>query len=144
MEPIIIRAFLALGRTQSGVKTVGIKINALRASVVEHAVQNNADTSLSGLSAERFEICLCAKKGVDLLIVRRIVAMVGGGLKNGAEIETRDTQSGQVVQVSGDASQRAAKEIPVFDLAIFWLPGGGFVPFLMNPTVPNQALRTGN
>ena len=111
--------------------------------MVEHAVQQDADAPLRRLGAEGPEILLRAQHGINFRVVRRVVAVVGRGLKNGAEVEGGNAQGLQVVQMGGHARQGAAEEVPVFDLAVLRLPGGGVVPVLVDPAAADKPLRAG-
>ena len=138
-EPVIVGAVLALGRAHGGIEAVGVEIDALGAGVVEHAVQDHPDPLLPGPGAEGPEVRLRPQQGVDLRVVRRVVAVVGGGLEDGAEVDRGDAQGLQVVQVGGHARQGPAEEVPVLDLAALGPPGGGLVPVLVDPAVADHA-----
>ena len=141
LEPVVIGAVLALGRAQGGIEAVGVEVDALGAGVVKHAVQQNPDALFPGLGAKAREILLRAQHGVDFRIVRRVVAVVGGGLENGAEVKGGDAQGRQVVQVGGHARQGAAEEVPVLHLAVLRPPGGEVVPVLVHPAFSNKPRR---
>ena len=65
--------------------------------------------------------------------------MVGGGFKNGIQVQHGDTQSGQIIQLGGDAIERAAEKVPVSYLAVWvWRPNGLVVPILVDPAVSHQ------
>ena len=65
--------------------------------------------------------------------------MVGGGFKNRIQIQHGDAQSGQIIQLGGDAIERAAEKVPVSYLAVrVRCPNGLVVPILMDPTVSHQ------
>ena len=138
LEPVVVRTLLTLGGPQGGVKAVGVEVDALRARVVEHAVQNYPDAPLFRLGAEIFKILLGAQHGVDPGVVRRVVPVVGGGLEDGAEVDGRDPQGLQVVQMGGHPRQGPAEEVPVFDLPALGPPGGALVPVLVYPAVADE------
>jgi hypothetical protein len=50
---------------------------------------------------------------VDSIIILGIVAMVGGGLKDGVKVDRIDTQIQQVIEMIDDAPQISTLEIPV-------------------------------
>ena len=110
--------------------------------MVEHAIQNDPHAPGLGFGAKGLEVLLRAQHGVDGPVVRRVVAVVGGGLKDGAEIQRGDAQRRQIVQLGGDARQRAAEEIPVANLAVrIGPPLWDIIPVFVDPAVSNQALR---
>ena len=86
LEPVVVGTVLTLGCSQGGVEAVGIEVDALRSGMVEHAVQQDADAPFLCLGAEVPEILFSAQHRVDSGIVRRVVAVVGGGFKNRAEV----------------------------------------------------------
>ena len=103
------------------------------------------DAALPGLAAEDVKILFRAQHGVDMGIIGGIVPMVGGGFKNGAEVQRGHAQPGQVVQLGGNTCQRTAEKVPVPDLTVgIRLPLGHVVPLLVNPAVSHQAIRLGN
>ena len=131
---------LALGRAGAGVKPLGVEIDAVGPGVVEHAVQQDAHPSLPGLAAQLPEVLLRPQHGVDLLIIRCVVPMVGGGLKNGAEVQRGHGQLRQRVQPGENAPERAAEKVPVADLALRVRPPfRRIVPIAVDLTVTNHS-----
>ena len=113
--------------------------------MVKHAVQNHPDAPRLCLGAEGLKILLAAKHRVDFRVVRRVVAVGGGGLENGAHVQSRDAQRRQLVQLGGDARQGTAEKVPVAHLAVrIRPPDRRFLPLLVYPAVSHQALRLGN
>ncbi len=141
LEPVVIGAVFALSRTQGGIKAVGVKIDALRAGVVKNAIQQNANSFFPCLDAEVPKIRFCAQHGIDLCVVRRVIAVIGSGFKNGAEVQGSHVQSRQVIQMGSHTGQRASKEVPILDLTALRPPSGSFIPVFMDPAVPNQPRR---
>ena len=117
-EPVRVGAVLTLGRAHRGVKAVRVEIEALGAGVVEHAVQDHPDAQFSRLGAQGPEVLLRPQHGVDPGVVRRVVAVVGGGLKDGAEVQRGDAQIRKIRELGGDARQGPAEKVPVADLAV--------------------------
>ena len=107
--------------------------------MVEHAVQQDADAFFFRLGAEVPKVLPGAQHGVDLCVIRRVVAVVGGGLKNRAEVKGGDPQGRQVVQMGGHARQGPAEKVPVLDLPFLRPPDGAVVPVLVDPAVPDEA-----
>ena len=82
-------AVWALGIAKSAaisVTALPVKINAVAAGMGKNPVQNNGDPRLVRGIAQTLEILLRAQQRVDFLIVGRIVAVIGMGLKNRVEI----------------------------------------------------------
>ena len=140
--PAVPGRVLTLGGAQGGIPAVCIEIDTLRAGVVEHTVQDHPHAPLLRLGAEGTEIVLGPQHGVDLRIVRRIVAVVGGGLKNGAQVQGGDAQGLQIVQLRRDPRQGAAEKVPVADLTVRVRPPlRRVVPVLMDPAAAHQPVR---
>ncbi len=113
--------------------------------MIEHAVQNHPDAAFPGGLAEGPELLLRAQHGINFPIVRCIITVVGGGLKNGAEVEDGDPHLCQIIQFGGDACQGAAEEVPVLDNPVFVRPPlRDVIPVFMNPAVPDHPRRIRN
>ena len=96
------------------------------------------------LPAKAAEILLGAQHGVDVKVVGCVVAVVGGGFKNRIQVQHGDAQSGQIIQLGGDAIERAAEKVPVSYLAVqVRHPNGLVVPILVDPTVPTRPVGPG-
>ena len=55
--------------------------------MAEHAVQNDADALLGCSGAQGAELLVRAQQRVGLEVVRRVVAVVGVGLKNRVQVD---------------------------------------------------------
>ena len=142
--PVVVGALLALGGAQGGVKAVGVEIEALGAGVVKDAVQNHMHAPALRLPAQGAEILLRAQHGVDLAVIRRVVAVVGGGLENGAQIQGSHAHAGQLIQLGRDARKLSAEEVAVADLSVRVRPPlGHVVPVFLDPAVAHQSLGMG-
>lgn len=112
--------------------------------MVEHTVQDHPHPAALCRRAQRPKILFRAQHGIDLGIISGIVAVVGGGLKNGTEIQRGDTHSGQIVQLRGDPRQGTAKKVAVPDVFVgIRPPFRGILPVLMDPAAADQAVRGG-
>ena len=111
-----------------------VKIAAIIARVVKYAVQHHTDTPLLRLAAQLGEILLRTQQRVDGAVIRRVVAVVGGCLEDGVEIEGLYMEGGEIVQLGGDALEIAAEEIavPAACLGVS-ADHGRFVPVHMGP-----------
>ena len=108
--------------------------------MIEDAVQNYPNPQLSGLGAQGAEVLFRTQHGVDFGVVRRVVAVVGGGLEDGAEVQGGYAQVRQIGELGGDARQRAAEEIPVPHLPVrIGPPLRRIGPVLMDPAVSHHA-----
>jgi hypothetical protein len=58
--------------------------------MVEHTVQNDPNASLAGFLTEQGKVLFRSQHGINFPVVRRVVAMIGGRLKNGVYINCRD------------------------------------------------------
>ena len=116
--PAVVGRSLALRRTEIGIKAVSVEVDALAPGVVEHTVKHDTDAALLRLCAKRAEVLLIAEQRVDAFIAGRVVAVVGGGLKDRAEIKRRHAKRGQIVQLFRNALQVAAEKVAAGDLAL--------------------------
>ena len=98
-----------------------VKIDAVGAGMVENAVQHNAHPPLPAVPAQLGKVLIRAQQGVDVPIVRGVVAVVAGGLKNGVQIQHRDPQRLEIGQLFPDAPEGAAPEGPGADAPVFRL-----------------------
>ena len=116
--PVEIGGILALGGAYREIEAVIVEVNALGTGMVEYTVQNDAHPQLMGGAAQTAKICFRTQQGVDLAVIGGIVAVVGGGLKNGVEIQGSDAHGGESCQLGGASPQRAAEKVTVADLAV--------------------------
>ena len=86
--------------------------------MAEHSVDDHPDTQLFGGGAQGTEILLVAQQGVDLGIVRRVVAVIGMGLENGIAVDAGDSQTLEIGQFLLNAFQVAAEKVGVGDLTL--------------------------
>ncbi len=108
--------------------------------MVEHTVQKDPHPHAVRLPAEGPKILFRTQQRVDGLVVCGVVAVVGGGFKDGVQVQGGDPQRGQVGEFGGDAPQSAAEKVPVSDLALrIRLPVRKILPVLVNIAVPDQA-----
>ena len=143
--PIIPGGVLALGGAYRGIEAVVIEIDALGAGVVEDAIQNYPNAPLVGFPAQLRKVLLRAQHGVHMEIIRRVVPVIGGGLKNGAQVQRGHRQGLQQIQLGTDALQAAAEEIPVSDLTVRVRPPLGMIgPPPVDPPVSHHSPGIGN
>ena len=91
--PAVIGRLLALRRAEVVIKAVGVEIDALSPRVVEDTVEHHVDAALFRLRAERAEVRFIAEQRVNALIAGGVVAVVGRGLEDRAEVVTpRETR----------------------------------------------------
>ena len=86
--------------------------------MVEDAVEHHVDAALFRLRAERTEVRFIAEQRVNALITGRVVAVVGRGLEDRAEVECRHTERGEVVELFRDPLQITAEKVAARDLAL--------------------------
>ena len=79
--------------------------------MVEHTIQNQVHVAGGQFGGQRVERVSVAKHGVDAHVIGGVVAMVGGRLKNGVQIDGCDAQVLQVIQSINQALQVTAVEI---------------------------------
>ena len=99
-----------------------VEVAAVCARVGKHAVKHDADAARSGGSTQLLEVRVRAEDRVDLPVISGIVAVVGGALEDGVEIQYRHAELLQIGQPVCNAAQRAAVEV---DGRIFALGGVG-------------------
>ena len=111
-KPVVVGGVLALGGADGVVATLGVEVAAVPAVVVEDSVQNHPDAVPMGLHTELAEVLLCPQHGVNAAVVAGIVAVVGAGLKDGAEVQGLHPQLRKIRQLLPDAGQISAEEVP--------------------------------
>ncbi len=116
--PAVVGRLLALRRAEVVVKAVGVEIDALSPRVVEDTVEHHVDAALFRLRAERAEVRFIAEQRVNALIAGGVVAVVGRGLEDRAEVECRHTERGEVVELFRDPLQVTAEKVAARDLAL--------------------------
>ena len=79
--------------------------------MVEHAVQDDMHAVLFGCVHQLLEVTQGAQDGVDGVVIAGIVAMVGDGVEYGVQIDHRNAQRLQVVDLLGDALQVTAVDL---------------------------------
>ena len=79
--------------------------------MVEHAVQDDVHAVLFGCVHQLLEVTQGAQDGVDGVVIAGIVAMVGDGVEYGVQIDHRNAQRLQVVDLLGDALQVTAVDL---------------------------------
>ena len=137
--PVSVRGVRVLCGAHRGIKAVVVEVNALRTGVIEHTVQNDMHPQLMGGAAQSAEILLGAQQGIDLAVIGGIVAVVGGGLENGIQIQRGDPHGSQPCQLGGDAPEGSAEKVPVADLAVRVRPPfRRVVPAAVDPTVSHH------
>ena len=120
-------------RAHAVVAAVAVKIQAVVARVVEHAVQQHAHAALAGLLAQAGQIGLRAQHGVHAGIIAGIIAVIAARQKDGVQIQHGDVQRLQIIQLGDDALQVAAEEIPRVRIAVAGIKQRqrGLVPVFM-------------
>ena len=100
-------------RAEGGVAAVFVEINAVRAGVVEHAVQNDRNAFLLCFFAQGNKVVVRAEQRVDVFVIRRVVAVVGMRFKNGVEIQAGHAEAFQIIELLLDALEVAAEIVVV-------------------------------
>ncbi len=80
----------ALWRTKPGV---------LGRGVVDHCIQNDLHAALVQVAGQLGELCIAAEVGIDLEVVLGIVLVVARRIEDGVEVERRDPERLQIVQL---------------------------------------------
>ena len=107
-----------------------VEVAAVRARVGKHAVEHDADATRSGGGTQLLEVRVRAEDRVDLPVISGVIAVVGGALEDGVEIQHRHAELLQIGQPVCDAAQRAAVEVNgrIFALGGVGLPLDRFLP----------------
>ena len=112
--PAVIRRGLGLISAEVGVAPLFIKVAAVTAGVIEHTVQNHADSAgLTGLQQSRQGL-FSPQHRVHRFIVPGIIAMIGGRVKHRIEVQGSHAERRKVIQLFRNAVQRSPKEHVVF------------------------------
>ena len=120
--PARIDGIAAVIRAAAGIVLEAVEVAAVRARVGKHAVEHDADAARSGGSTQLLEVRVRAEDRIDLPVISGVIAVVGGALEDGVEIQHRHAELLQIGQPVRDAAQRAAVEV---DGRIFALGGVG-------------------
>ena len=115
--PAVVRGILALPRADVRVAARCGEIAAVVAGVAEHAVQQDLDPKLMRLAAQGGKVGVRPQQRVHVQVVRRVVTVVGMGLKDGVQIDGIHAQRRDVGQLLRDPAQVAAVVIVVGDPA---------------------------
>ena len=109
--PAVIGRVLPLISALAGEGAELVEIYAVRARMVEHAVEDDPDPLLFRRGAERFHPLVAAEEIVRPHIVRGVIAVVAGGEEDGGKIDDRDPKAFKIVQPLDDALRVAAEEV---------------------------------
>ena len=120
--PVVVWRFRALARTLAREGGATVEVQAVVASVREHAVQHHAHTALCGLGAQFAQVVLGAHARVYRQVVRRIVPVIGGRQEYRVYVQHAYAQQFQIVQLCDYAAQIAAEEVARRVIAV-----GGYV-----------------
>ena len=80
------------------------------AGVVEDAVEDDLHAARVGRVEQLAQRRVAAQQRVDHLVVVRVVTVVGRRGEDGIQVQRRDAELAQVVEMLGDAQQIAAFE----------------------------------
>ena len=131
-----------MGCPQVGIGSVGVEVAADAAGVVEHTVQHHPHPPPVGVAAQSAKILLRAQHRVNGPVVSGVVAVVGGGFKNGCKIQGGHAQLLQIVQLADDARQVAAEEIAAAHLSsVIRQKVRRVGPAFVDTSVPHHARR---
>ena len=100
-------------RADAVIPARAVEIAAVKARVVEHAVQHHAHAAPRRLSAQLAEILLRAEHRVNGLVIARIIAVVGIRLEDRVKVDRGHAQAFQIVQLLDDPAQRAPEKVVV-------------------------------
>ena len=108
-EPGAVRGADALaGPRCLGLTRIAVEIWAVRADVIEDPVEDDVHSECGRVAHQPLEVCLRAEARVDLVVVARVVAVVGGRREDRVQIEDRHSEAVQVGQLRANAREIAA------------------------------------
>ena len=116
--PLGVGGIGAVVRAAGAVAAVPVEVDAVRAGVGEHAVQDHPNAPLPRRLAQGPEVLLRAEGRVDHAIIAGVVLVVAAGLEDGVEVDHRHAHGAYVVQLLHDAAQVAAEVVVVDAVAI--------------------------
>lgn len=117
--PFIVRRFFGLIGTQGRIMAEAVEIDAVGASMAEYAIEDDADAPSARLFAQGRKFVIGPQEGVDAMVVAGAIAVVAAAFKDRVEIDGRDAQVGEVIELLPNAGQVAAKEIVLDHIACF-------------------------
>ena len=130
--PIVVFAALGLIGADGVVSAELVEVAAVRAGVVEHAVQDDGDAPLRRPLDQFAELVLGAEKRIDLEIVARVIAVVGRRLEDGRQIDRAYAERLEIVELVDDPLQIAAVEVVGAVHAVGVAQCGRLVPLLLH------------
>ena len=80
------------------------------AAVIEDAVEDDAHAAGMGLVEQLAQGLVAAQQGVDVEVVVGVIAVIGGGGEHGVQVQRRDAQAAESVEVGDDSVEVAALE----------------------------------
>ena len=78
------------------------------AGMVEDTVKHHFDVAGMGLVKQDPQRCVAAKQGIDLHIVKGVIAVIGRRRKDGIQIQRCDAQPFEIIETIGYAIEVAA------------------------------------
>ena len=122
--PAVIGGILGTIGTLTAKAALLVKIQAVRAGVGVHAVQNHLDAPGVGGIAEIAEIRHGAQHGVGSFVIAGVVPMAGKALADGVQIQNGGAKGGNIVHFFRDSLKITAEKVIVED-----------VPLLVGPPI---------
>ena len=92
-----------------------VKVNGIRARVIERCVRNHANAAPSSRLCEAREIGVATKSRVDLGVVCGVVFVIAGRLEHRCDVQRIGPQRGDVIQLVDDACNITTKKVVVVD-----------------------------
>src|SRR5262249_29489752 len=111
VEPAAVGRAGAFAGADRGVVVIAIEERAVRRQMVEDAIENDVDPASVGVGHQLLEVPVAAEVAADRKIIAGVVAVVRAGLKDRIEIDDRDADTLQVVQLVVDSLQIAAEVV---------------------------------
>ena len=141
MVPIGIRGNGRVVSAIAGIAVLAVEIDAVGTGVAEHTIQQNADAPFLCRGGEGVQIGRVTQQRVDAAVIRRVIAVVGVGLKDGVEIDTGDAQGLQIVQLLLYALKVAAEKVVIPHATVMvGTPFGRFGPIAVHHTTGGYPL----
>lgn len=133
--PTVIGRVLALIRALVRESAEFVEINAVRPSMVEHAVKHHAHTVFSGFRTKFLYAFVAAELLVAAHIVRGVVAVIAGREKDGRQIKRGHAKSRKITKTGNYAFRIPAEEVVRTVVLSFPCNVGQLVPVRVQPAL---------
>ena len=111
--PVIIWRLLRLIGSHAVVFIVTVEVTAVIARVVKNAVKDQAHTVSLCFLNQMIQRRIAAEHFVHFHVIACVILMIGIGFEDRTEVQCRDTEGSQIIQLFGNTPQVSAKKLVI-------------------------------